>query len=215
MLQPLFIAFTGIDHADLLPGMRALSARYPLEWGVLVDPVRAGAPLFPDAETRRAFLASGLRLAAHVCGTPAHEIVTDPANATFDPAGFRRVQVNHGVNGSSPDQVAAAGRFARRHGVRTVLQCGGAFPADGQVDWLYDISFGTGQQPGSWPPLPPGVSPFCGYSGGISPRNVASLLTTLDLRARTDFWIDMESGVRREGHFDLALCEAVCRAVYG
>lgn len=215
MAPPLFITFTGIDDADLLPGMRALSARYPVEWGLLVDPARAGTPLFPDAATCNVFLASGLRLAAHVCGPLAQEIVADPDRAQFDPAGFRRVQVNHGFNGANPDQVSAAGHYARRHGIRAVLQCGGAFPADGQVDWLYDISFGTGRQAGSWRPLPAGTSPFCGYSGGINPGNVAGLLTALERPARADFWIDMESGVRQDGHFDLARCEAVCRAVYG
>lgn len=215
MASPLFIAFTGIDDKGLLPDMRALSARYPVEWGVLVDPARAGTPLFPDAATCGAFLASGLRLAAHVCGPLAQEIVTDPDRARFDPAGFRRVQVNHGFNGASSDQVAASGHYARRHGIRAVLQCGGPFPADGQVDWLYDVSFGTGRQPGAWPALPAAVSPFCGYSGGINPDNVAGLLTALNPPAPADFWIDMESGVRREGRFDLARCEAVCRAVYG
>lgn len=215
MACPLFIAFTGIDDAGLLPGMQALSALYPVEWGVLVDPARAGTPLFPDAATRDAFLASGIRLAAHVCGPLAQEIVTDPDGARFDPAGFRRVQVNHGFHGSRPDQVAATGHFARRHGIRAVLQCGGPFPADAQVDWLYDLSFGTGRQAGCWPALPDEAWPFCGYSGGINPDNVAGLLKSLDRPVPAGFWIDMESGVRREGRFDLARCEAVCRAVYG
>lgn len=215
MASPLFIAFTGIDDAGLLPGMRTLSARYPVEWGVLIDPAKAGTPLFPDAATYNSILASGLRLAAHVCGPLAQEIVTYPDGARFNPAGFRRVQVNHGVDGASPDQVAATGRYARRHGIRAVLQCGGAFPADGQVDWLYDVSFGTGRQPDAWPILSAEASPFCGYSGGINPDNVADLLTALNPPTPADFWIDMESGVRREGRFDLARCEAVCRAVYG
>lgn len=215
MPTPLFIAFTGIDDAGLLPGLRALSARYPVEWGVLIDPARAGMPLFPDAVTCDAFLAAGLRLAAHVCGPLAQAIVSDPLGARFDPAGFRRVQVNHGFSGSTTAQAAAAGRYARRHGVRAVLQCGGAFPADGQVDWLYDISFGTGRSGGPWPPLPVAAATFCGYSGGIHPGNVVDLLAGLDLPAGGDFWIDMESGVRSGGRFDLARCEAVCRAVYG
>ncbi|MFV3075566.1 hypothetical protein [Niveispirillum fermenti] len=216
MPKPLFIAFTGADDAALLPGMQDLSARYPIEWGILVDRDRHGVPLFPASEVRAAFLAAdGLRLTAHVCGTWAREIVTDPDTAGFDPAGFRRVQVNHGFQGSDAPQVDRTGRFARRHGMRAVLQCGGAFPADAQVDWLYDVSFGTGRRPTHWPPLPASNAPFCGFSGGIGPDNVAGLLAGLEVPAGADFWIDMESGVRRDGRFDLAHCAAVCRAVYG
>ena len=43
---PAYITFTGIDRADLLPGMLALSARYPIEWGVLLDLAQEGSPLF-------------------------------------------------------------------------------------------------------------------------------------------------------------------------
>lgn len=216
MSKPLFIAFTGADDAALLPGMQALSARYPIEWGLLVDKDRAGVPLFPAAAVRAAFLAAkGLRLAAHVCGTWAREIVTGPDAAGFDPAGFRRVQVNHGFQGSDAVQVDRTGRFARRHGVRAVLQCAGPFPADAQVDWLYDVSFGTGRQPAHWPALPRAAAPFCGFSGGIGPDNVAGLLAGLDVAAGVDFWIDMESGVRMDGRFDLDSCAAVCQAVYG
>ena len=32
--------------------------------------------------------------------------------------------------------------------------------------------------------------------------------------AETDYWIDMESGVRTDGLFDLEKCERVCRLVY-
>lgn len=215
MPTPLFIAFTGIDDPALLPGMLMLSARYPVEWGVLIDPAREGSPLFPDAATRQHLQAAGLRLAAHVCGDAAGDIVARGAGAAFDPRGYRRVQINHGTAGSSSAHVAAAGRFARRHGIRAVLQCADPFPAEGEVDWLFDISFGTGRRPAGWPALPATSVPFCGYSGGIGPDNVAPLLAGLAAPAVADFWIDMESGVRRDGRFDLSRCEAVCRAVYG
>lgn len=216
MAKPVFIAFTGADDAALLPGMQALSARYPIEWGLLVDKEKEGVALFPSTGDRAAILsAPGLRVTAHVCGTWAQEIVEDPEGAMFDPAGFRRVQVNHGIQGSNDAQVARTGRFARRHGLRAVLQCGVDFPADADVDWLYDVSFGTGRKPTRWPALPDRTAPFCGYSGGIGPDNVATLLAQLEVPDGADFWIDMESGVRSNGRFDLDRCAAVCRAVYG
>ena len=60
MQPPSFIAFTGVDRLELLPGLKALSARYPIEWGVLVDPAQEGdSALFPPAEVRDALLAVG------------------------------------------------------------------------------------------------------------------------------------------------------------
>jgi phosphoribosylanthranilate isomerase len=98
--------------------------------------------------------------------------------------------------------------------VRTVLQCAGAFPDETGVDWLYDVSFGTGVKPKDWPALP-AAGPFCGYSGGIGPETVVEILGRIAAPDGTPYWIDMESGIRTDGAFDLTKCEAVCRAVYG
>jgi hypothetical protein len=215
MQPPSFIAFTGVDRIDLLPGMTRLSARYPIEWGVLVDPDQEDKALFPDAMTRAPLLsAPGLRWAAHICGASARDIVAAPRDTAVAVTGVQRVQVNHSFQGSAPDQVAAARDYGRRVGVRTVLQCAGAFPDETGVDWLYDVSFGTGVKPKDWPVLP-ARGPFCGYSGGIGPATVVEILGRIAAPDGALYWIDMESGVRTDGAFDLAKCEAVCRAVYG
>jgi hypothetical protein len=217
MQPPSFIAFTGVDRPDLLPGMRRLSASYPIEWGVLVDSAQEDSALFPRAEIREALLTERhLRWAAHICGATAKAIATDPLAAPLAPAGIQRVQVNHSFKGSTPAQVAATRDYGRRLGVRAVLQCSGAFPmAQTGVDWLYDVSFGTGARPDRWPAPPPAEGPFCGYSGGIGPDTVGEILARIAAPAGALYWIDMESGVRTDGVFDLAKCEAVCRAVYG
>lgn len=213
MTPPAFIAFTGVDRLDLLDGLQALSRRYPIEWGMLVDDEQVHKPLFPNAECRSALLrAGGLRWAAHVCGTPA-KTIAGSGRASIDLAGFQRVQVNHGFTGSSPEQVDNTSRFARSRGIRAVLQCGGPFSSDTRVDWLYDVSFGKGIAPSSWPALIDG--PFCGYSGGLGPATVAEVLAKIDAPADSAYWIDMESAVRSDGWLDLAKCDAVCRAVYG
>lgn len=215
MQPPSFIAFTGVDRIDLLPGMTRLSARYPIEWGVLVDPDQEDKALFPNAVTRAALLSEpGLRWAAHICGANARDIVAAPRDTAVAVTGVQRVQVNHSFQGSAPDQIAAARDYGRRLGVRTVLQCAGAFPSETGVDWLYDVSFGTGVKPKDWPALPAN-GPFCGYSGGIGPETVVEILGRIAAPDSALYWIDMESGVRTDGAFDLAKCEAVCRAVYG
>lgn len=212
---PSFIAFTGVDSVALVPQMQLLSRAYPIEWGILIDDARSGEILFPDADDRAELLAaSGLRFAAHVCGEAALMIADRPDEARIDLAGFQRLQVNHGFSGSSPLQIENCVRFGRAQAVRTMLQSTGIFPDDCRLDWLFDTSFGTGKSPERWPPLP-AEGPFCGYSGGISPDNVADVIAAIAAPAGAQYWIDMESGVRTEGWFDLAKCAAVCEAVYG
>lgn len=209
---PAYITFTGIDRADLLPGMLALSARYPIEWGVLFDAAQEGAPLFPPAAVRRMLQGAALRLSAHICGGAARTIV-EGGDPGLDLAGFSRVQINHARAGSSDSEIRNSARFGARHGVRAALQCQGDFPDDLRVDWLYDVSFGTGVRPANWPAAHAQL-PFCGYSGGLSPDSVRDTLPKFPISAGTTYWIDMESGVRTDGRFDLAKCEAVCRIVF-
>ena len=213
---PAFIAFTGLDNVRLISDLQSLSARYPIEWGMLIDEAQEQKPLFPDAEARKAFLTAGrLRLAAHVCGVEASKIADAPDTVSLDLTGFQRVQVNHSFSGSSPAQIDNTWHFGRRLGVRTMLQCKDAFPDETRLDWLFDTSFGTGAAPKTWPTLPNGSGPFCGYSGGIKPDNVAAVIAAIGASANDLYWIDMESGIRSNGWLDLDKCEAVCKAVYG
>jgi len=211
--RPAFITFTGVDDASLLPGMQALSARFPIEWGVLIDPDQEDRPLFPGRTLRLSIQTSAMRLSAHICGTAARAIVEgrDPG---LDLRGFARVQLNHSRHGSDERALRNSHAFGVERNVRVALQCQAAFPSDERVDWLYDVSFGTGTMPDDWPAIASG-HPLCGYSGGIGPANVAELLTKFPVAGGAPFWIDMESGVRTEGRFDLQKCAAVCELAFG
>ena len=209
--RPSFITFTGVDDMSLIAGMKKLSARYAIEWGVLVDPEQEGGPLFPGQEDINAIRTSGLRLSAHVCGKPAKDIA-EGREPEVDLSGFARLQLNHGREGSSEDVIQNAYSYAVANGLRLALQCQGAFPEDARADWLYDVSFGTGVRPIEWPTLTHGY-PFCGYSGGLSAETVVKTLSDVSTSCY-DFWIDMESGVRTDGRFDLDKCEQICQLVF-
>lgn len=212
---PTFIAFTGVDSADCLLGMKELARHYPIEWGVLIDDAKVDDVLFANSELREELLAaSGLRYAAHVCGEQAGYIANSPEKAGLNLAGFQRLQVNHSFSGSNLEQIENCVRFGRTQTLRTMLQCLDNFPTDTRLDWLYDTSFGTGKSPNRWPPLPHG-GPLCGYSGGIRAENVREILSAISALRGSQYFIDMESGVRTNGRFDLEKCEAVCKAVFG
>jgi hypothetical protein len=211
--KPVFITFTGADSVDSIAGMQALSDCYPIEWGVLIDSTQEGNALFPDEAIRRAMVRAGVRLSAHVCGEVARAIV-DGRKPPLNLAGFARLQINHGRAGSNVQEILNSIDYAAAAGVRPALQCQGAFPSIVGVDWLYDVSFGTGAQAGTWPALST-AQPFCGYSGGLGPDNVQSRLALAPVAQDIPFWIDMESGVRTHGRLDVDKCAAVCEAVFG
>ena len=212
LAKPSFVAFTGVDRIDLLPGLQALSRRYPIEWGILVKDEETGLALFPEAELRQALTqGEGLRFAAHVCGEAARAIASG-VESSFNPAGFNRIQVNHGFSGSNPVQIDHVRAYGERIGRRMVLQTIGDFPDDPSIDWLYDVSFGTGKAPGSWPALPAGGG-FCGYSGGLGPATIIRAVS--EICAARPHWLDMESAIRTDGWLDLDKCAAVCAHLFG
>lgn len=208
--KPAFITFTGVDRAGLLPGMLELAAKYPIEWGILLDPAQEDKTLFPGRDDRKRLLSSPLRFSAHVCGEPASDIARG-GEPELDLEGFSRLQLNHSRKGSYQREISNAYIYCVRQGVRLALQCQGDFPRDTRADWLFDVSFGTGIKVTEWPAVNHN-HPFCGFSGGLSPATIRESLA--GFRAETDYWIDMESGVRTAGLLDLEKCGQVCRLVY-
>lgn len=208
---PTWITFTGADEHTSIEGMQALSRQYPIEWGILFSPKRQGEGRYPPMHfVGRLIRASGLRLSAHLCGGHSRDVLEHGASDVdpFIADGFERAQINSASTEFDLQRVATWGATV---GARPILQCRGPFPRSTQTAWLFDQSGGRGTRPSAWPePHPTQIS---GYAGGINPDNVVDVLRQIKA---TDFWIDMESGVRDiDDRFSLEACRAVCEAVYG
>lgn len=209
MMKPSFVTFTGADNETSIETMRDLSARFPIEWGILFSPSRQGIdPRYPDAATLERLCKSGLQLAAHLCGDHARDVMSgrDPV-LPVPLIPFARVQINHGT----PDPVIIAA-FAQRVGKPCIAQTRGeAFPDDDRISWLFDASGGQGIAPKAWPRHP---GRPVGYAGGLGPVNAATVSKEIGAHAVAPYWIDMESGVRTDDRFDLDLVGRVCNSVY-
>jgi hypothetical protein len=206
---PEFITFTGADQWTDVQHMRQLSARYPIEWGVLLSPSRQGVDnRYPGGDALSRLLWSELRLSAHLCGGHSRKVMEGDYLAKSSPVDlsvFQRVQVNY-----TEPTAAHIARLADGWGIRGIAQSrADTFPQDRTVDWLFDRSGGRGELPRTWPPNPGWL---VGYAGGLSPDTVVEAIEQID--SIHPYWIDMETGVRTDDVFDLAKCEAVCRAVY-
>ena len=212
---PEFITFTGADNWTDVNGMRALSRKYPIEWGVLFSRSRQGTdPRYPSVSKISNFMWSDLRLSAHLCGAYTEEIMAEGRITGHVPADlgyFHRIQINH--RSPAPEQII---RFRSGWGkMRCIAQTPGDtddFPPDTSVDWLCDASGGRGQSRTSWPKKP--MHRLVGFAGGLNPANVVEALHVISA-GDGQYWIDMESGVRTDDRFDLEKCRAVCEAVYG
>lgn len=210
--KPEFITFTGADDHTDVTEMLKLSAQYPIEWGILFSPKRQGQGRYPTKQAVMNFTSRKLRLAAHLCGDDARQVIDFQSSRWDDLIAdqFERAQINTANPRVHPWMIK---EWADDLSIRAILQCRGPFPAIRAVDVLFDASGGRGILAADWPYAPFGH--FVGYAGGLGPKTIAAAMQVIPSRAER-YWIDMESGVRDEqDRFDLAKCRAVCEAVYG
>lgn len=215
-MRPDFITFTGIDAQTDLEKVAALSGRYPIEWGILFSRNRQGLdnryPVMDVVERVFDLKNKGpLKIAAHLCGKHAQEVMTGDFDRETLPLGaFDRIQVNH----VAPDAKRLRAFAIPGQAVIAQWRDPDSFPSEYQgIDWLYDPSGGRGLQPQGWPANE--GDHRVGYAGGINPQNAATVNAEVARKSPAGYWLDMESGIRRDDWLDLDLVEQVCVAIYG
>lgn len=203
-----------MDPAELA----RLSAEFPfVEWGILYSSKRNGEPRYPSAawRVRLGKIESRMQLSLHLCGEVARGVLSGDTEliGTVDDQ-YQRIQVNGWqpsgqefrsvVTGDDREFIlqARSEEDLQRAALEISAIEAEALPEwDGSASVLYDVSGGQGLSPPYWP-RPRGAMRL-GYAGGIGPENVIDVLFAI-APLDHDFWIDMESGVRTEGRFDLA-----------
>ena len=221
------ITFTGIDSKTDLCALWELQEQYPIaEFGVLVaknwreNGNRYFNPSYLMALDR------GLNLSAHLCGSIARAAVRGYIEPFIEWACgfdyiFNRCQLNVATSQNNPMSFDYLGEICNYFD-EVILQQKSAREAplffnskvNGHITCLLDASGGQGiDTPIEILNLPHKI----GYAGGINADNVAEKLTFLMENEQVgDFWIDMESGVRTDGWFDidkvrrvLEICEPI------
>ncbi len=231
---PEFVTFTGLDERTDVDRVVELSKRYPVEWGVLFSPKRAGLhPRYPSILQMERFVGRGLRLAGHLCGAAARAALTYGHGVDMDATqdwvihgliGFNRVQINYVPNPEVWPELRTdtglplghweAMRFARDTMHPVIVQHRTlTFPPASDLDLLFDKSGGRGESPKNWP-RHPGGKRLVGYAGGLGPYRTAEALPDMDTAG--PYWLDMEGGVRTaDDWLCLDAAEQVLQQVYG
>lgn len=213
-MKPRFITFTGFDAATNLCRAAEIAMTYPVEYGFLFSPTRTEILYHKNTDNIKTLLEAKqqfkFKLAAHLCGGYARAVNEGEDILSLVPGLelFDRWQIN-----SVHYNFANCAKWAV-NGREIILQSRSdnfsALPFP-NVYWLYDRSGGKGLTPDFWPYQR--NHNFVGYAGGLKPSNVQEVVEKLHSRAYS-YWLDMESGVRTEGLFDLEKVEEVCKRVY-
>ena len=222
------VTITGADDNVDARELSRLSQAYPfVEWGILDSYNRRGQPRYPSNDWLH-WLGivsldhwckhgddSTMRLSSHVCGSRAREVMTSGGAALFHGM-FVRAQ----INGWHNEFAAEFGHRDRRRfewilqcrSEADLQQCAWSAKLMGHTSVLFDPSGGKGLEPFRWP-CPP-YETKVGFAGGINPENVERVIGEIvQACGRSDFWIDMESGVRTEDRLDLVKVESVLKTV--
>jgi len=232
------VTITGADDAVDPQALLDLAAEFPfVEWGILSSASREGLPRYPTCAWIRRLLDLDLRsdratrMSLHLCGGRARAMRDGDFAQAIDGLPsylpFGRVQINgFDARQDNPEVLERALDWlpAGREAILQVRSAEDLAPAAEMArriarcrcSILFDASGGEGRKADAYPEPPPRVR--MGYAGGLGPGNVDSELPAMiAARQRTidaghvvaPFWIDMESGVRRDDRFDLGLVREV------
>lgn len=223
-MKPQFVTFTGLDCQTDLARVQKISARYPVEWGVLYGGVigyKVGKRYPADTTISHILNTDYIRLSAHLCGRysawalnpsidDAGDILSRLNLWTTSKRGFNRVQIN-AVNYENVDWFVVLNQMIIRSPVIMQVR-GDTFPeiALSGLTWLHDESGGKGLVSSTRPSQAPEMK-LVGYAGGIRPENITEVIEQIDAHT---YYLDMESGVRTNDWLDLDKCEAVCKAIW-
>lgn len=234
------VTLTGVDKYTNIEKLMDLSQKYPfVEWGILYSEVRQGAEFrYPYWKwIQDTFLEEiinrniDINLAFHLCGSIVQDFIKGTHRVKFfydleeqllEPNADinLRYQLNFNLK-KTPIENQSLIDCIKHQPCNVVTQHNKSnasvvnLPLTENHQILFDASGGRGVGPVQWnEPFP---NKFCGYAGGLGPDNVVQelekILTFFPDIDMPLFWIDMETKIRTDDHFDLDKCEQVLKAV--
>ena len=212
------VTFSGIDQYTKVQDLKSLYEKYPFVEFVFLYSHHAnqkGQGRYPRTVILKSFKKAGVPMALHLCGKIAHDLVHDSNWSVV----YKELDGYMGLFDRIQLNIPKTRHFTREmtfpedkqiiiqlhEGTKELFDCYKHLP---NVAGFQDASGGRGIAETEW--MLPETEPF-GYAGGIHPENVVDVVRELNEICETDFWIDMETGIRTNDKFDVTKCEEICR----
>ena len=204
------ITLTGIDQNTTAEDIDGLLEYPAVELGVLWSANPERRPRYPSFDyIEDAVRSFPNRIAIHVCGNGARAQMKD-ALQREDGIIYRaicnasRIQINGKI---SADELAHLlvrtttidARIITQHNSKNGSLCA-EFPRHQRHELLVDASGGRGILPVEW--RAPVTKKRVGFAGGITPSNLSDALSEIEALGIKDFWVDMETGLRKTAFQD-------------
>lgn len=201
------ITLSGLDESVSTDAIKTLLAHPRVELGFLFTATPEGRNRYPSREwiESTALLAPG-RCSIHICGRGARQALFDEAleDLTLPAA---RIQINGTLTRDEVEEVCA---IYPDHTIITQHHQRNLHLLDVTAKnhaLLVDASGGEGVIPTTW--ARPATKKEVGFAGGLGPANLSRHLPSIAAQARGNWWIDMESALRREDWFSPGLAQEV------
>lgn len=227
-----FVTLTGADDQTDANHMAELSDRFPfVEWAILFSQTKSAVPRYPSRKwVENALpLLRNSNLSAHLCGKWVENATHGQCNFLKDDISefFQRIQFNLSFEKLS-EVLAEKNKFwSCDFGKKQIIVAGPYQKYKLNVPYnlflehnavpLFDNSGGKGIVNNNWPQIvrsDQSLPLFCGYAGGLSPKNIEDQLTKLySIVGECRIWIDMETKIRTKEKLDLNKCRDVLAIV--
>lgn len=227
------ITFTGVDKQTSLPKLAELTREFPkfnIEWGLLASKTQTanrymdfGAIEFAMRDYK------DLNWALHLCGSCVREFadwyfnrenfITLPAEARLAKLADR-VQLNFNWEATADSTQSLIHNLTNsefyliaQYNKNNKSFWDSLEPIKSAFSPLVDASGGRGTLIKNF--ASPKNYLYVGYAGGINAQNCNDVYSACQqvTQGRTNFWLDMESGVRTDDWFDLAKVRAVLESL--
>jgi len=198
----LCVSFTGPDDLVDPKKLHTFQQAFPfVEWSVLVCPSMTGQPHYPKRRWIHNFIEQVPgRKCLHICESNIHDFIDGEKSITDLAQSFNRVQLNFWQR-RDPVDARAVDAAARAFGKPVIVPYnpGNKDVVDQMtapnIQYLYDLSGGTGKEAEKWPDL--AVGRKCGQAGGLHAGNITRHWPALVASAKGQpFWLCLENGLR-------------------
>jgi len=227
------VSITGADDETSIEELYSLSKEHSLvEWGILYYPEKMGTSRYPTRNWIRRFLQhkpDEVNVALHLCGSTTFDFLRDDLHDVWKWIhDINRVQLNfpndkfdlnltlHVLTDPYDIRKVADKIHSYTGGGTLILQANKGnrllnvcLEDVAHIEYLFDESRGRGRKISDY--NLPIETKRNGYAGGISEKNIIVVLSSLKriIHESIEIWVDMESGVRVDNHFDLNIVKNV------